>query len=207
MPLPGQVAGKIDRAANAEQGVADFGQALSQPAEVVELGADDPVGADGLMARLVGCLKGGGGDRAQLCGGRFQPIGQAVDDFLEQGDEQFQAGGREARFAKARGEACGFSASLVVASMFKRTQRSDLSFGPTQPPPKSQTQTPFTPAAAILGANVGMTFKNGLDVTLWGRNLTNNRDFTQALYISAFGITSSIRREPATYGGTVSFKF
>ena len=64
-----------------------------------------------------------------------------------------------------------------------------------------------TPAAAILGANVGMTFKNGLDVTLWGRNLTNNRDFTQALYISAFGITSSSRREPATYGGTVSFKF
>jgi iron complex outermembrane receptor protein len=64
-----------------------------------------------------------------------------------------------------------------------------------------------TPAAAIVGANVGMTFKNGLDVTLWGRNLTNNRDFTQNLYIGSLGLTSSTRREPVTYGGTVSFKF
>lgn len=64
-----------------------------------------------------------------------------------------------------------------------------------------------TPAAAIVGANVGLTFGNGLDVTLWGRNLTNNRDFTQNLYIGSLGLTSSTRREPATYGGTVSFKF
>ncbi|GAC1576290.1 MAG: hypothetical protein NVS3B27_21360 [Novosphingobium sp.] len=64
-----------------------------------------------------------------------------------------------------------------------------------------------TPAAALVGANVGMTFKNGLDITLWGRNLTNNRDFTQSLYIGSLGLTSSTRREPVTYGGTVSFKF
>ncbi|MDR3386343.1 MAG: TonB-dependent receptor [Rudaea sp.] len=64
-----------------------------------------------------------------------------------------------------------------------------------------------TPSAAILGANVGMTFTDGLDVTVWGKNLTNNRDFTNNLYVSSLGMTTGTRREPVTYGITASYKF
>jgi iron complex outermembrane receptor protein len=64
-----------------------------------------------------------------------------------------------------------------------------------------------TPAAAILGANLGMTLTNGLDLTVWGRNLTNNRNFTNNLYIGWLGLTSSTRREPTIYRATATFKF
>lgn len=64
-----------------------------------------------------------------------------------------------------------------------------------------------TPASAIVGGNIGYASDSGLSVTVWGKNLTNNRDFVQNLYVSSLGLTSSKRRDPATYGVTVGFRF
>lgn len=66
------------------------------------------------------------------------------------------------------------------------------------------------PSAGMLNAR--MTF--GIDdeaytVALWGRNLTDNRGITQALRVPApfRNYVSGLRRDPATYGVTVSAKF
>lgn len=66
------------------------------------------------------------------------------------------------------------------------------------------------PAAGILGAR--LTF--GLDdekytFSIWGRNITDNRSFVQALSLNApnRNYVSGLRRDPATYGVTAAVKF
>ncbi len=64
-----------------------------------------------------------------------------------------------------------------------------------------------TPATGVLGGNIGYESDSGISVTVWGKNLTDNRAFTQNLNIGSLGLTSSKRRDPATYGVTVGFHF
>jgi iron complex outermembrane receptor protein len=64
-----------------------------------------------------------------------------------------------------------------------------------------------TPSAGILGGNISYESDAGVTVTVWGKNLTDNRAFVQNLYIGALGITSSKRRDPVTYGVTLGYHF
>jgi iron complex outermembrane recepter protein len=65
------------------------------------------------------------------------------------------------------------------------------------------------PSAGILGARFGLGFADGkYNVDFWGRNLTNNRGRQSGLYVPSFGFAGfATRRDPASYGVTVTGKF
>lgn len=65
-----------------------------------------------------------------------------------------------------------------------------------------------SPAAGILSGQVGMSFADDMfEVTLFGRNLTNNRDVVLGLPVAGINVVSQSLREPRTYGVTASFRF
>ncbi len=80
--------------------------------------------------------------------------------------------------------------------------------GGNLPVPAAEIAASTTPAAGILGARLGVAFDHErFNVAVWGKNLTNNRDFVSSFNVSPFGLVSAIRRDPATYGVTVGAKF
>ena len=53
-----------------------------------------------------------------------------------------------------------------------------------------------------------LQFQNGLEVSAWGRNVTNNRYITTIFSsVAQSGSVSAYPNQPVTYGGTVRFKF
>lgn len=62
------------------------------------------------------------------------------------------------------------------------------------------------PAMGLLGARVTVAYGN-YELALWGRNLTNNRDFNGALAVFPLGFVGAWRQEPVTYGMTAKVKF
>tara|TARA_R110000772_G_scaffold11635_3_gene36263 strand:- start:7 stop:2370 length:2364 start_codon:yes stop_codon:yes gene_type:complete len=64
-----------------------------------------------------------------------------------------------------------------------------------------------SPASGALNARVGVDFGNGFELSVWGRNVLDNRDNRTSLYISNFGYVSGQSREPATYGITGTYRF
>jgi len=46
-----------------------------------------------------------------------------------------------------------------------------------------------------------------LDLALWGRNLTNKRDYVAGLTLPVLGYSAAGQREPRTFGITGTFKF
>lgn len=65
-----------------------------------------------------------------------------------------------------------------------------------------------SPAAGILSGQIGMSFADDMyEVTLFGRNLTNNRDVVLGLPVAGVNVVSQSLREPRTYGITASFRF
>lgn len=51
-------------------------------------------------------------------------------------------------------------------------------------------------------------FDNGLEVSAWGRNVTNNQYITTIFAsVAQSGSVSGYPNQPATYGGTIRFKF
>ncbi|MDE2570832.1 MAG: TonB-dependent receptor [Sphingomonadales bacterium] len=80
--------------------------------------------------------------------------------------------------------------------------------GTTITPNSAAAINAFTiPSAGILGARLGVELNNGMSLSVWGKNLTDNRDYTSVLYVGALGIASGLRREPVTYGVTAGFQF
>lgn len=64
------------------------------------------------------------------------------------------------------------------------------------------------PAQGFLGARASLSFDDDrYEVAVFGRNITNNRDYSSNLLVAPVGYVSGIRTEPATYGVTVSAKF
>jgi len=60
----------------------------------------------------------------------------------------------------------------------------------------------------LINARAGVTVLDGtLDLSVWGRNLSNRRDRTSALVIPALGSASVRLREPRTYGVTATARF
>lgn len=79
---------------------------------------------------------------------------------------------------------------------------------PCIPLPAAELAAETAPAAGILGARAGISLNDGLyTIDVWGRNITDNRDYTSAFNVTPFGLTSAIRRDPATYGASVTVKF
>ena len=74
--------------------------------------------------------------------------------------------------------------------------------------PQNQAIVDATTAKAMgqLGARVSVEMGN-YSVAVFGRNLTNERDFVQNLLVAPLGYITGIRNEPATYGVTGTVKF
>lgn len=60
----------------------------------------------------------------------------------------------------------------------------------------------------VINANATLTVLDGkLDLTLWGKNLTNLKDYVSSLTLPALGFGRGILREPRTYGMTATVRF
>jgi len=66
----------------------------------------------------------------------------------------------------------------------------------------------FRRAVEALNASIAFKMGNGLAITLWGRNLTNDV-YTTTIFpsVAQAGSLSGYRNQPRTYGGAVKFKF
>ena len=62
-------------------------------------------------------------------------------------------------------------------------------------------------ALGMLGARASVEFGDNLELAVFGRNITNRRNYVQNLLVAPLGYITGIRNEPATYGMTASFKF
>jgi iron complex outermembrane receptor protein len=63
-------------------------------------------------------------------------------------------------------------------------------------------------AHVLINANATLTLLDGmLDLSLWGKNLTNMKDYVNTLPIPQLGFARSMLREPRTYGATATVKF
>jgi iron complex outermembrane receptor protein len=59
----------------------------------------------------------------------------------------------------------------------------------------------------LINARAGITVMNGkLDLTFWGRNLTNKRDYVAGLTLPSLGFSAAGSREPRTFGVTGTMK-
>jgi len=60
----------------------------------------------------------------------------------------------------------------------------------------------------LINARAGITMMDGkLDLAVWGRNLTNKRDYVAGLTIPGLGFSSASKREPRTFGVSATMKF
>ena len=68
--------------------------------------------------------------------------------------------------------------------------------------------TQFRRAVENLSASVSLGLTNGVDLTLWGRNLTNDV-YTTTIFpsVAQSGSLSGYRNQPRTYGASVRFDF
>lgn len=64
-----------------------------------------------------------------------------------------------------------------------------------------------SPSSDVLNARLGLDFGNGWDLSIWGRNVLDDRSNVGSLYLGNFGYVNGKFREPATYGVTASFTF
>jgi iron complex outermembrane recepter protein len=62
------------------------------------------------------------------------------------------------------------------------------------------------PALGLLGARASIGFDN-FELAVFGRNITNRRDYVQNLLVAPLGYVTGIRNEPATYGVTGTVRF
>ena len=64
------------------------------------------------------------------------------------------------------------------------------------------------PALGLLGARVSTSFNDDhYELAVFGRNLTNRRDFVSNLPVGPLGYVTGTRNEPATYGVTGTFRY
>ncbi|HET9630606.1 MAG TPA: TonB-dependent receptor [Novosphingobium sp.] len=60
----------------------------------------------------------------------------------------------------------------------------------------------------LVNANATLTLLDGkLDLTVWGKNLTNLKDYTNSLILPGISMGRSVLREPRTYGVTAKVTF
>jgi len=60
----------------------------------------------------------------------------------------------------------------------------------------------------LVNARAGITVMDGgLDLAVWGKNLTNKRDYVAGLTLPLLGFSAAGEREPRTFGVTATMKF
>lgn len=65
-----------------------------------------------------------------------------------------------------------------------------------------------TPATGLLGARASVSFNDGTyELSVYGRNITNNRKAASGLAVFPLGYLGITRQEPATYGVTGTVRF
>ena len=80
---------------------------------------------------------------------------------------------------------------------------------PLQPQNDAATVAYATnPASGVLNARAGVTLMNdALDLSVYGKNILDNRDPVSALRVDNYGYITARYREPATYGVEATFRF
>ncbi|MEA3262857.1 MAG: TonB-dependent receptor [Pseudomonadota bacterium] len=74
--------------------------------------------------------------------------------------------------------------------------------------PAFDAARPFTREVSEINASISYAMMNGIEFSLWGRNLTNNRYLVQIFdSVAQSGSVSAYPNQPRTYGATVRFKW
>ncbi len=63
------------------------------------------------------------------------------------------------------------------------------------------------PALGLVGARAAVEFGDNYEIAVFGRNLTNKRDYINILLVAPLGYNTGVRNEPTTYGLTATVKF
>jgi len=63
------------------------------------------------------------------------------------------------------------------------------------------------PALGLLGARASVSIGDDYELSVFGRNITNERKFVANLLVAPIGYVFGTRREPATYGVSATVKF
>jgi outer membrane receptor protein involved in Fe transport len=74
--------------------------------------------------------------------------------------------------------------------------------------PAFDAARPFQREVSEISASISYAMMNGIEFSLWGRNLTNNRHLVQIFdSVAQSGSVSAYPNQPRTYGATVRFKW
>ena len=74
--------------------------------------------------------------------------------------------------------------------------------------PAFDAARPFQREVSEINASISYAMMNGIEFSLWGRNLTNNRYLVQIFdSVAQSGSVSAYPNQPRTYGATVRFKW
>ena len=74
--------------------------------------------------------------------------------------------------------------------------------------PAFDAARPFTRKVDEVNASITYAMDNGLELSLWGRNLTNNRYLIQIFdSVAQSGSVSAYPNQPRTYGASLRFKW
>jgi iron complex outermembrane receptor protein len=90
------------------------------------------------------------------------------------------------------------SAKLIASANFDHS-------GAFHADPNRAVPNSLIPGSDILGARLAVEFDNGLEVSVWGRNLTEDKYY--AYVLSSAGLLAGVPGAPRTYGTTVRFSF
>ncbi len=100
----------------------------------------------------------------------------------------------------------GFTYKRDIAQDVKLFLRSDYQWSSNTQIAEGAPQ--FRRQITSLNSSVSLQFKNGLELSLWGRNLFD-KQFISSIFpsVAQAGSLSGYPSQPRTYGGTVRFKF
>lgn len=100
----------------------------------------------------------------------------------------------------------GFTYKRDIAQDVKLFLRSDYQWSSNTQIAEGAPQ--FRRQITSLNSSVSLQFKNGLELSLWGRNLFD-KQFISTIFpsVAQAGSLSGYPSQPRTYGGTVRFKF
>jgi iron complex outermembrane recepter protein len=100
----------------------------------------------------------------------------------------------------------GFTYRRTIFQDVKLLLRSDYQW--TSPTQIAEGAPQFRRSVTSLNSSISFEFKNGLEISFWGRNLVDQQ-FISTIFpsVAQAGSLSGYPSQPRTYGGTVRFKF
>lgn len=100
----------------------------------------------------------------------------------------------------------GFTYRRAISQGVKLLLRSDYQW--TSPTQIAEGAPQFRRSITSLNTSISFEFKNGFEISFWGRNLVDQQ-FISTIFpsVAQAGSLSGYPSQPRTYGGTVRFKF